>query len=205
MLRFVIFLALIVSSPAFADDVGGRLAEAALERTRYDIEYDPAYQRIAYPMGDVAAGRGVCSDVVVRALRALDVDLQRLIHEDMRAAFSAYPALWGLNRPDANIDHRRVPNIETFLTRRNMRLPPSDDPGDYRPGDIVAWNLKGASGGTLAHIGVVSAAKGASGAPLVIHNIGKGPRQEDVLFAWPMTGRYRLDEAFVSENREPEE
>jgi len=205
MLRFVMCLALFASSPAFAGDVGGRLADAALERTRHDVEYDPTYQRIAYPMGDVAADRGVCSDVVVRALRALDVDLQRLIHEDMRAAFSAYPALWGLNRPDANIDHRRVPNIETFLARRNMRLAPSDDPDDYRPGDIVAWNLKGASGGTLAHIGVVSAATGRSGAPLVIHNIGKGPREEDVLFAWPMTGRYRLDEAFVSENRQPEE
>ena len=163
--RIVLSIAAILAllpAKAGAGDIGDQIAAAALERTRHDVIYDPAYRRIAYPLGDVAPGRGVCSDVIVRTLRALDVDLQRLVHEDMRDAFAAYPALWGLSAPDSNIDHRRVPNIETFLTRRNARLPASDNPADYKSGDIVAWNLKGSSGGTLAHIGVVTGEIGPS-------------------------------------------
>lgn len=185
-----------------AAGLGAALADAALERTRHIVRYDAAYERLAYPMGDVAPDRGVCSDVVVRSLRALGLDLQALIHDDMRAAFSAYPDRWGLSAPDANIDHRRVPNIETFLMRNNMKLPVSEDPADYRAGDIVAWNLKGARG-YLAHIGIVTADAGPSGAPMVVHNIGAGPRKEDVLFAWPMTGRYRLNDAFAAANASP--
>lgn len=181
-----------------ADSVGDAIAAAAIERTQHHVTYDAAYEQIAYPMGDVAPDRGVCSDVVVRSLRQLGLDLQALIHEDMRASFSAYPARWGLTTPDANIDHRRVPNIEKFLTRNELNLSPSNDPADYKPGDIVAWNLKGASGGFLAHIGIVTADIGPSGAPMVVHNIGAGPRKEDVLFAWPMTGRYRVGDGFVA-------
>lgn len=177
-------------APALANDFGEKLSAAAIERTANDIAYDSAYVRMSYPMGDVAPDRGVCADVVVRALRALDVDLQQLVHEDMSAAFGAYPSLWGLARPDANIDHRRVPNLETFLTRKGARLETSDNPKDYLPGDIVAWNLRG-DDGWLPHIGIVTDRIGPTGRPMVVHNIGAGPKLEDVLFDWPMTGHYR--------------
>ncbi|GJL94034.1 MAG: DUF1287 domain-containing protein [Hyphococcus sp.] len=173
-----------------AETFGERLSAAAIERTSHSVTYDPAYVQLAYPGGDVAADRGVCADVVVRALRALEIDLQKLVHEDMRENFSAYPNHWGLTRPDKNIDHRRVPNLEKFLTREGARLPSSSDPQDYLPGDIVAWNLKGDKG-WLPHIGVVTDKLAASGRPMVVHNIGAGPKLEDVLFDWKMTGHYR--------------
>ncbi|MEZ5893882.1 MAG: DUF1287 domain-containing protein [Parvularculaceae bacterium] len=182
--------------PAVADDFGEKLSAAALERTAHHVVYDSSYRRLSYPMGDVAPDRGVCADVIVRALRALGVDLQALMHEDMRASFSAYPAYWGLREPDSNIDHRRVPNIEKFLTRSGARLPPSDDAAEYKPGDIVAWNLRG-DAGFLPHIGVVTDRIGPSGRPMVVHNIGAGPKLEDVLFDWPMTGRYRLTASLI--------
>jgi len=116
--------------------------------------------------------------------------VQQLVHDDMRANFAAYPKHWGLKRPDPNIDHRRVPNLETFLRRQGAALAITDDPADYRPGDLAAWNLKGPSG-FLPHIGIVTDRAGRSGAPQVVHNIGAGPRLEDVLFAWPMTGHAR--------------
>lgn len=194
MLKRVCLAALAVligpASLAQTPDFGVRLSAAAIERTRHDVVYDPTYQRIAYPMGDVAPDRGVCADVVVRALRALGIDLQQLVHEDMKADFSAYPNRWGLRRPDSNIDHRRVPNLETFLTRAGARLEPGADPADYRPGDIVAWNLRGDKG-WLPHIGVVTDRIAPSGRPMVVHNIGAGPKLEDVLFDWPITGRFR--------------
>ena len=182
--------ALAASAAAQPTEFGARLSEAAIERTAHHVIYDAAYVRLAYPMGDVAPDRGVCADVVVRALRALEIDLQQLVHEDMRAAFSEYPKFWGLARADSNIDHRRVPNLETFLTRRGARLPPSKNPSDYLPGDIVAWKLRG-DAGWLAHIGIVTDRIGPTGRPMVVHNIGAGPKLEDVLFDWPMTGRYR--------------
>ena len=190
-------LALYLLMTAIADDPGGgvnsfgaRLSAAAIERTSRHVIYDPTYERIAYPMGDVAADRGVCADEIVRAMRALDIDLQRLVHEDMEKSFSAYPQFWGLTKPDANIDHRRVPNLETYMTRQGWRLAPSLEAKSYRPGDIVAWNLRG-DAGFLPHIGIVTDRIGASGWPMVVHNIGAGPKLEDVLFSWPMTGRYR--------------
>ncbi|WP_227010780.1 DUF1287 domain-containing protein [Pelagibius marinus] len=170
--------------------LAARLNAAALARTRARVVYDPAYVRLAYPGGDVPADRGVCADVVIRSYRALGIDLQQLVHEDMRAAFDAYPRHWGLSRPDRNIDHRRVPNLETFLQRQGAALPASDDPADYRPGDLVAWNLRGSSG-FLPHIGIVTDQRGITGRPKVVHNIGAGPRLEDVLFNWSMTGHYR--------------
>lgn len=178
--------------PAAADvaGFGERLSSAAIERTRHNVVYDPAYVVIDYPGGDVPADRGVCADVVIRALRALGVDLQRLVHEDMRENFSAYPGLWGLSRPDSNIDHRRVPNLEIYFRRAGAELPASLDPDAFRPGDIVAWNLRG-DRGFLPHIGIVTAEAGPSGAPLVVHNIGAGPKLEDVLFSWKITGHYR--------------
>lgn len=191
----VLLVAALLAPPALAeaDDFGSRLAGAAIERTAHLVVYDPSYAIIPYPGGDIPAGRGVCADVVIRAYRALGIDLQQRVHEDMTANFSAYPAFWGLTRPDANIDHRRVPNLETYFRRRGAALPLSSRPEDYRPGDIVAWNLRGEAG-FLPHIGVVTGEKGASGWPLVVHNIGAGPKLEDVLFAWPMTGHFRYRE-----------
>ncbi len=188
----LIAFAALIAAPASAqsDDFGVRLARAAIEQTARPVIYDPSYAIIPYPGGDVPGGRGVCTDVVIRAYRALDIDLQKRVHEDMTAHFSAYPALWGLSRPDSNIDHRRAPNLETYFTRRGARLPISAQPTDYLPGDIVAWNLRGEAG-FLPHVGIVTDRIGVSGWPLVVHNIGAGPKLEDVLFAWPMTGHFR--------------
>lgn len=168
---------------------GFLLAAAALERTSHRVIYDGSWRRIAYPGGDVADDRGVCTDVVVRSYRALRVDLQQLIHEDMTRDFAAYPAHWGLGAPDSNIDHRRVPNIRRFLERRGAELPVSVDPEAFEPGDIVSWNLT--PGGFLPHIGIVSSRVSDHGVPLVVHNIGRGPRLEDMLFDFEMTGHYR--------------
>ena len=134
------------------------------------------------------AGRGVCTDVLVRAFRAVGADLQKLVHEDMKAAAAAYPKRWGRRAPDANIDHRRVPNLMVFFRRRGRSLPLSSDPRGYQPGDVVAWDL---GGGTL-HIGLVVEGRSGDGArPLIVHNIGQGPRLEDVLFSWKVIGHYR--------------
>lgn len=164
------------------------VAQGAEARTLKPEVYDPAYRVIGYPMGDVPDDRGVCADVVVRAFRNAGVDLQVLVHEDMRRAFAAYPRAWGLKRPDRNIDHRRVLNLERFFTRRGARLPLSTTPGDYLEGDVVSWRLTGSG---LPHIGVVSTRTSARGVPLVVHNISAGSQLEDVLFAWPLAGRFR--------------
>ncbi len=170
---------------------GIRLAAAALERTHHQETYDPSYVRIAYPMGDVAADRGVCADVVIRSFRKLGIDLQVLVHEDMRDTFGAYPHLWGLREPDSNIDHRRVPNLETFFRRHGLALPISRDASAYRPGDIVSWRLDN----RLPHIGIVSAKRSADGKrPLVVHNVGAGPKLEDVLFAYPLVGHFHYEQ-----------
>ena len=174
--------------PSADADFGARLAAAARAQIGVTVLYDPAYVRLGYPMGDVPADRGVCTDVVIRAYRALGYDLQRLVHEDMRAHFRAYPKLWGLVRPDRHIDHRRVPNLETFLRRQGARLAPSSRGADYRAGDIVSWRLTGSG---LAHIGVVAPEGALSGAPLIIHNIGAGVRAQDILFAHPIVDRFR--------------
>jgi hypothetical protein len=180
-----------ISAPAAAEPgFGAAVAAAAIAQTRIRTTYDPAYVVLDYPGGDVPADRGVCTDVIIRAMRAGGVDLQKLVHEDMRANFSAYPKRWGLKRPDRNIDHRRVPNLETFFTRAGARLVLSTDAADYAAGDIITWNLKGAAG-YLPHIGVVTGRRGRSGRPLVVHNIGPGPALEDRLFAWLMTARFR--------------
>jgi uncharacterized protein len=165
-----------------------RLVAAAAAQTGQNVRYDGAYRRIPYPMGDVPSDVGVCTDVVIRAYRAVGIDLQQRVHEDMRAAFSAYPRAWGLARPDPNIDHRRVPNLRTFFERRGTARPRSSTPSDYAPGDLVTWLLPG----NLPHIGLVSDRRSPDGSrPLIVHNIGRGPEIEDMLFAYPMTGHYR--------------
>jgi uncharacterized protein YijF (DUF1287 family) len=172
------------------DDPALRLVGAARAQIGVTLAYDPAYVRISYPGGDVPPERGVCTDVVVCAYRsALSVDLQKLVHEDMRSSFTAYPAQWGLKRPDPNIDHRRVPNLQAFFRRKGVSLPVTSKAADYQPGDLVTQMLPG----NLPHIGIVSDRRSADGArPLVIHNIGAGAREEDRLFAFPITGHYRF-------------
>jgi uncharacterized protein YijF (DUF1287 family) len=179
-------LAALASMPAFAQSPG--LVDAARRQTMATVTYDGAYARIDYPMGDVPANRGVCTDVVIRAYRAIGIDLQVLVHEDMRAAFSSYPRLWGLSKPDTNIDHRRVPNLQKFLERANARVA-GGGIASYLPGDLVTWMLPG----NLPHIGIVSDRRAAgTERPLVIHNIGAGPKEEDMLLANPVSGHYRF-------------
>lgn len=177
-------LALLLSAPAWGD---ARLPAYARQQIGVTIHYDGAYEQIPYPGGDVPIVRGVCTDVVIRALRHLGFDLQKEVHEDMKAHFSAYPKLWGLKRPDKNIDHRRVPNLRTFFSRRGWSLPISNNPADYLPGDLVTCTV----GGHLPHIMIVSDRKSPDGTPLMIHNIGAGAQEEDALFSYPLTGHYR--------------
>ncbi|MGD9169619.1 MAG: DUF1287 domain-containing protein [Candidatus Thiodiazotropha sp.] len=167
-----------------------RLVDAALERTKHSIRYDGSYISIAYPNGDVPSNIGVCTDVLIRAYRVLGIDLQRLVHEDMAAHFDLYPSrrIWGLARPDSNIDHRRVPNLQRFFTRHGANLALTHHSSDYKPGDIVTWMLPG----NLPHIGIVSdQVSQQTGLPLIVHNIGSGPKLEDMLFHYPITGHYR--------------
>ncbi len=168
------------------EDFATQLVSAAIAQTTQHVAYDGSYRRIPYPGGDVPANVGVCTDVVIRAYRALGIDLQQRVHEDMRAAFSAYPRLWGMRGPDPSIDHRRVPNLQTFFRRRGAARRVSSDPAIYEAGDLVTWMLPG----NLPHIGVVSDRRQAD-RPLVVHNIGRGPEVEDMLFAYPITGVYR--------------
>lgn len=175
--------------PASAGSAADAVVSAAQERTLADVRYDPAYVSLKYPGGDVPANTGVCTDVVIRTFRnAFGFDFQKAIHEDMRANFSSYPKNWGLKRPDKNIDHRRVPNIERFLKRQGASLKITQNAEDYLPGDIVSWRL----GGTLPHIGIVSAKKSEWGTPLIIHNIGSGPVEDDLLFNTKINGHFRF-------------
>ena len=174
-----------VSLPLLANP---RVIEGAKKQVGVTVSYDPAYRRIGYPNGDVPRETGVCTDVIIRAYRHAGTDLQVLVHEDMKANFARYPKNWGLRRTDTNIDHRRVPNLATFFTRRGGKLAVTRKGADYKPGDIVTWRLS--SG--VPHIGLVSDVR-ARGTDryMVVHNIGSGARMEDVLFAYELTGHYR--------------
>ncbi len=168
------------------------LSDAARTQVGVTRIYDPAYVRLAYPGGDVPADRGVCTDVVIRALRREGIDLQRAIHDDRIAHPSAYPARWRDRTADSNIDHRRVPNQMAWFARQRWSIDVSDDVARadadrYRPGDIVAWDL----GRGLLHIGIVSERRSARGTPLILHNIGRGTQEEDLLFAHTIIGHYR--------------
>jgi len=169
-------------------DMGTRLAAASVELTQQQVVYDPAYFKIPYPNGDVPADKGVCTDVVIRAYRKLNIDLQKLVHEDMSTNFSKYPKNWGLTKTDRNIDHRRVPNLMVFFKRHGTELPISKKPEDYSPGDIVCWMLPG----NLTHIGIVSNQRNkADSRWLIVHNIGAGQVLEDCLFSFDIIGHYR--------------
>lgn len=163
------------------------LVAAAIERTHHSVRYVSEYIRIPYPGGDVPADTGVCTDEIIRAFRAVGVDLQKEVHEDMVQNFSAYPNRWGRTHADANIDHRRVPNLMVFFQRNGESLPITTKAEDYSPGDLVTWDL----GRGVPHIGIVVDLKSRSGRCLIVHNIGDGPKIEDVLFDWRITGHYR--------------
>ena len=174
--------------PAAHADFVARLVAAADERPQHQVRYDSSYRRIPYPSGDVPPDVGACTDEIVRIYRAVGIDLQKEVHQDMLAHFDAYPHKWGLSHPDSNIDHRRVPNLAVFFARHGQSLPVTADAKDYQPGDLVTWDL----GGGTPHIGMVVDRKTLfGGRHLVVHNVGEGPKMEDVLFAWRVTGHYR--------------
>lgn len=181
LLPFLLFCAI--------SQAANRLPAAARLQIGVTVDYDPAYTVIPYPGGDVPLETGVCSDVVVRALRQLGLDLQKEMHEDMKRHFSAYPSrrMWKLRRPDKNIDHRRVPNQRVFFKRRGWSIPITQNPADYAPGDIVTCLI----GDSIPHVMIVSDRKSAAGVPLCIHNIGAGTVEEDCLFAFTLTGHFR--------------
>lgn len=167
-----------------------RLSDAALELTKQKVSYDPSYFKIGYPNGDIPADKGVCTDVVIRAYRRLGIDLQKEVHEDLKANFKKYPQSWGLSRPDKNIDHRRVPNLMIFFGRNGQVKAITNKPGDYLPGDIVCWNL----GGGITHIGIVVDKKSADGTRnLIVHNIGGGQILADCLFQFKIIGHYTYE------------
>lgn len=173
------------SADLMADNAA--LASKAREQIGVTLSYNSAYCTMPYPGGDIPKETGVCTDVVIRAMRAFGLDLQKAVHEDMKANFSKYPKIWGLKTTDRNIDHRRVPNLRTFFTRKGWSLPVTKTAADYKPGDLVTWNLAG----NLPHIGIVSDKKTEAGTPLIIHNIGCGAQEEDCLFSFTITGHYR--------------
>jgi uncharacterized protein len=173
-------------TPLAASATARKLIVAARTQLGVTLRYDPAYTALAFPNGDVPREKGVCTDVVIRAYRdALGIDLQALVNADMRRAFAAYPRKWGLSRPDPSIDHRRVPNLALFLARQGAELPIPADGKGWQPGDIFTSAPGGAT-----HIGLVTDLPGAH-APLILHNIGAGAREEDALLDWPITGRFR--------------
>ena len=168
------------------------LADSAATLSKDRVIYDPAYYSIPYPNGDIPDGKGVCTDVVIRAYRKLGIDLQREVHLDMRSNFQDYPNNWGLTGTDRNIDHRRVPNLMTFFTRKGQSLEMTSDPGQYMPGDVVTWDL----GGGVTHIGIVVKRKSRDGnRHLIMHNIGRGQVIEDCLFDFEIIGHYRYGAA----------
>ena len=179
--------------PSQADaqhDILLELSAAAMERTHHPVRYNGAYVRIPYPGGDVPPDTGVCTDEVIRSYRALGIDLQKEVHEDMARDFAAYPnrALWSLSHPDSNIDHRRVPNLIVFFRRNGESLPITSRAEDYMPGDLVTWDL----GGNVPHIGIVVDRKAPqTGHYMIVHSIGSGPKMEDVFFDWKITGHFR--------------
>lgn len=173
-----------IAPPPSHQEFTKRIVAAAIERTHHSVRYESAYVRIPYPEGDVPADTGVCTDEIIRAYRAVDIDLQKEVHEDMAAHFDLYPnkRKWLLNHPDSNIDHRRVPNLMVFFERKGESLPISARAEDYAPGDLVTWDL----GRGVPHIGIV-----VDQGHMIVHNIGEGPKMENVLFRWKITGHYR--------------
>ncbi|WP_282130576.1 DUF1287 domain-containing protein [Pseudoalteromonas aliena] len=191
MIRLIVCSIALFCVNAKAASFNADIVTALLERTTHQVKYDGAYRSIAYPGGDVPDNIGVCTDVIIRAYRQLGVDLQKLVHEDMIKNFTLYPSkrIWGLIKPDKNIDHRRVPNLQVYFKRHGDVLSNSNKAQDYKAGDIVTWMLAG----NLPHIGMVVNDKAqGTGNSLIVHNIGRGPEKSDVLFDYEITGHYRF-------------
>lgn len=186
MSRFIILISLFFPFQSLASAFEDRLIAAAESQIGKTVSYDPEYRAIGYPMGDVPLETGVCSDVVIRAYRTQGIDLQQKVHEDMKENFDLYPKKWHIKTTDRNIDHRRVPNLQTFFKRHGTSLPKNSD---FKPGDIVTWNLS--ITGEIPHIGLIAKENASDGTPLVIHNIGKGTQKENILFKYTVTGHYR--------------
>ena len=197
---FVTFWFVVCCLSGHADPFVDQIVSAAIDRTTQSVSYDGSYQTIPYPGGDVPLNLGVCTDLIIRSYRAAGLDLQKEVHEDISKNFYVYPSarIWGMSRPDANIGHRRVPNLQVFFARKGRQLPITRNPDDYAVGDLVTWMLPG----NLPHIGLVTnQTSAASGRPLIAHNIGSGPLLEDMLFDFKITGHYRygtehLNQAF---------
>jgi uncharacterized protein len=176
------------------------LSDAALEQTKHTVRYDGSYRIISYPGGDVPSDTGVCTDVVIRSYRTLGIDLQKEVHQEMAANFDVFPKKWRLKEPDTNIDHRRVPNLQVFFSRRGIVLPVTDKAQDYQPGDIVTWSVL-----TRPHIGLVVDRVSSDGKRfMVVHNIGRGQELEDMLFSYPITGHYRYYGSYLKMTRKDE-
>ncbi len=187
--NILIFILLFLTVGLYSQnaDFARKLSDAAISLTKVKVTYDPRYFSIPYPNGDVPADKGVCTDVVIRAYRILGIDLQKEVHDDMKANFSKYPKKWGLKRTDTNIDHRRVLNLMTFFSRHGKVKPTTNNTDDYIPGDIVSWDL----GGGITHIGIVINKKSSDGKRyLIVHNIGAGQVMEDCLFSFKIIGHY---------------
>ena len=179
-----------VNTEASATTFEEKLSKAAISIIDPTIYYDPSYISIKYPNGDVPKSKGVCTDFVIRAYRKLDIDLQKEVHEDMKANFSKYPNLqkWGMTKTDTNIDHRRVPNLEVFFERKGIKLAVTENANDYKTGEIVTWMING----KLPHIGIITNKKTADGKRnLIVHNVGYGQVLEDCLFSYKIVGHYK--------------
>jgi len=189
-MRIIYLLCILVTYPftgITGQDFAERLCQAAIELTYDNVTYDPLYYAIPYPNGDVPADKGVCTDVLIRAYRKVGIDLQREVHTDMAAHFSLYPSIWGLKHTDKNIDHRRVPNLMVFFERKGIEKPVTNNPDDYIPGDIVAWDL----GGGITHIGIVTDKRSDDNKRyLIVHNIGNGQEISDCLLNYKIIGHY---------------
>ena len=184
---YILLLLVGFSSSLLEKDFAEKLSDAAISITKDKVTYDPKYVSIPYPNGDVPKNTGVCTDVVIRSYRKLGIDLQKEVHEDMNKNFSLYPKTWGLQKTDTNIDHRRVPNLQVFFTRKGKNLGVSDKASDYKTGDLVTWMIND----KLPHIGIVTNKKSADGKRnLIVHNVGAGQVLEDCLFRYEITGRY---------------
>lgn len=165
-----------------------KLSNAAIAIIDKDVVYTPDYVSIKYPNGDVPAKTGVCTDVIIRAYRKLGIDLQKEVHEDMKANFSKYPKTWSLTKTDTNIDHRRVPNLEVFFERKGEKLKITQNASDYKTGEIVTWMING----KLPHIGIVTHLKSEDGKRnLIVHNVGGGQVLQDCLFSYEIVGHYK--------------
>ena len=188
--KFLFITMLFLPQSVFCQTFEEDLVAAAFDRTTHSVKYDGSYFSIKYPGGDVPANIGVCTDVVIRTYRAIGTDLQKLVHEDMSQNFDIYPSkrIWGLSGTDRNIDHRRVPNLQTFFSRHGHELSVTIKAQNYSPGDLVTWMLPG----NLPHIGIViDKISSRTGNPIIVHNVGLGPKSEDVLFKYPITGHYK--------------